>query len=94
MKAMNGYVVVELVEEKSEIIRPSGIVLANDGKKIHTNNGDEVNVKTKYVVYDIDDEHSDLLHKEVVINLYECQLFNFNDKIYGVVPFNEIKVVL
>lgn len=94
MKAMNDYVIVKLVEEKSEIVRPSGIVLMNGEEKATTNNGDNIKVKTHFIVIDADDEHSDLLNKEVVLNMYELQMFESEDKPYGVVPLKEIKVVL
>jgi hypothetical protein len=92
-KAMNGFAIVEVLEEKSEIIRPSGIVIAGDKKSIRTNAGDEVGVRQKLVVIDAPDENSDLLHKEVIVNLYEMQLFERDEKTYGVVPVKEIKVV-
>lgn len=94
MKAINDYVIVKLVEEKSEIVRPSGIVLMNDGETKTTNNGDNIRVKTKFIVIDTADEHSDLLNKEVILNGYELQMFENDDTAYGVVPYKEIKVVL
>lgn len=94
MKAINDYVIVKLVEEKSEIVRPSGIVLMNGDETKTTNNGDNIRVKTKFIVVDAADEHSDLLNKEVILNGYELQMFENDDTAYGVVPYKEIKVVL
>lgn len=94
MKAINDYVIVKLVEEKSEIVRPSGIVLMNGDETKTTNNGDNIRVKTKFIVIDAADEHSDLLNKEVILNGYELQMFENDDTAYGVVPYKEIKVVL
>lgn len=93
LKAMKGYAIVEVLEEKEMIERPSGIVMMNQSSKIRTNAGDEVGVRQKLIVVDVDDENVDLLNKEVLVNLYEMQLFEREGKTYGVVPLKEIKVV-
>ena len=93
LKAMKGYAIVEVLEEKEMIERPSGIVMMNQSNKIRTNAGDEVGVRQKLIVVDVDDENVDLLNKEVLVNLYEMQLFEREGKTYGVVPLKEIKVV-
>lgn len=93
LKAMKGYAIVEVLEEKEMIERPSGIVMMNQSNKIRTNAGDEVGVRQKLIVVDVDDENVDLLNKEVLVNLYEMQLFERDGKTYGVVPLKEIKVV-
>ena len=93
MRALNNYVIVKIIEEKSEIVRPSGIVLPEQDGKITTNNGDTVGTRTKLVIVDIDDEHSDLLNKEVIVNNYEMQLFERDEQIYGAVPLDQVKVV-
>jgi hypothetical protein len=93
LKAMKGYAIVEVLEEKEMIERPSGIVMMNQSSKIRTNAGDEVGVRQKLIVVDVDDENVDLLNKEVLVNLYEMQLFERDGKTYGVVPLKEIKVV-
>lgn len=93
MRALNDYVIVEIVEEKSEIVRASGIVLMDQDSKLTTNNGDKVGSRNKLMVVDVDDAHSDLLNKEVIVNLYELQLFERDGKTYGVIPLKEIKVV-
>lgn len=90
---MKGYAIVEVLEEKEMIERPSGIVMMNQSSKIRTNAGDEVGVRQKLIVVDVDDENVDLLNKEVLVNLYEMQLFEREGKTYGVVPLKEIKVV-
>lgn len=90
---MKGYAIVEVLEEKEMIERPSGIVMMNQSSKIRTNAGDEVGVRQKLIVVDVDDENVDLLNKEVLVNLYEMQLFERDGKTYGVVPLKEIKVV-
>lgn len=90
---MKGYAIVEVLEEKEMIERPSGIVMMNQSNKIRTNAGDEVGVRQKLIVVDVDDENVDLLNKEVLVNLYEMQLFEREGKTYGVVPLKEIKVV-
>lgn len=90
---MKGYAIVEVLEEKEMIERPSGIVMMNQSNKIRTNAGDEVGVRQKLIVVDVDDENVDLLNKEVLVNLYEMQLFERDGKTYGVVPLKEIKVV-
>ena len=93
LKAMKGYAIVEVLEEKEMIERPSGIVMMNQSSKIRTNAGDEVGVRQKLIVVDVDDENVDLLNKEILVNLYEMQLFEREGKTYGVVPLKEIKVV-
>lgn len=90
---MKGYAIVEVLEEKEMIERPSGIIMMNQSSKIRTNAGDEVGVRQKLIVVDVDDENVDLLNKEVLVNLYEMQLFERDGKTYGVVPLKEIKVV-
>lgn len=90
---MKGYAIVEVLEEKEMIERPSGIVMMNQSSKIRTNAGDEVGVRQKLIVVDVDDENVDLLNKEVLVNLYEMQLFERDGKTYGVIPLKEIKVV-
>ena len=60
---MKGYAIVEVLEEKEMIERPSGIVMMNQSSKIRTNAGDEVGVRQKLIVVDVDDENVDLLNK-------------------------------
>ena len=96
MKALNNYVIVELVEEPvKEIVTTGGIILPNGEEKTTTNNGDKVGVKQKLVVVDAPNEFvDDLVGKKVVVNLYELQLFDNGDKTYGTIPISEVKVVL
>lgn len=93
MKALGNYVIVKITEEKSEVVRDSGIVLMYQNSKMTTNNGDQVGTRTKLTVVDASDEHADLLNKEVLVNQYQLQLFERDDVTYGVVPYDEIKVV-
>lgn len=95
MKAVNNYVIVELKEQPVEIITTGGIILPNGQEKTTTNSGDKVGVKQELVVVDApSDMADDLLGKTVIVNLYEMQLFENEGKTYGVLPINEIKVVL
>lgn len=95
MKAVNNYVIVELKEQPVEIITTGGIILPNGQEKTTTNSGDKVALKQELVVVDAPSEMADdLLGKTVIVNLYEMQLFENDGKTYGVLPINEIKVVL
>lgn len=95
MKAVNNYVIVELKEQPVEIVTTGGIILPNGQEKTTTNTGDKVGVKQELVVVDAPTEFADdLVGKSVIVNLYEMQLFESDGTTYGVLPLNEIKVVL
>lgn len=95
MKALGNFVVVELVKVEDKITK-AGIIVAQSNESYTTNSGDKVGVAHKNIVADIGSAVTISVQKgdEVIVNPWALQLFEVDDKTYGVVPAEEVKVVL
>lgn len=95
MKALGNFVVVELVKVEDKITK-AGIIVAQSNESYTTNSGDKVGVAHKNIVADIGSGVTISVQKgdEVIVNPWALQLFEVDDKTYGVVPQEEVKVVL
>lgn len=95
MKALGNFVVVELVKVEDKITK-AGIIVAQSNESYTTNSGDKVGVAHKNIVADIGSAVTISVQKgdEVIVNPWALQLFEVDDKTYGVVPQEEVKVVL
>lgn len=95
MKALGKFVVVELVKVEDKITK-AGIIVAQSNESYTTNSGDKVGVAHKNIVADIGSAVTISVQKgdEVIVNPWALQLFEVDDKTYGVVPQEEVKVVL
>ena len=95
MKAVGKFIVVEIQKIKNKVTK-AGIVIAQSNESYTTNSGDKVGVAHKNIVADIGSDVTIDVHKgdEVIVNPWALQLFEVDDKTYGVVPQEEVKVVL
>ena len=95
MKALGKFIVVEIQKVENKITK-AGIVIAQSNESYTTNSGDKVGVAHKNVVADIGSDVTIDIHKgnEVIVNPWALQLFEVDDKTFGVVPEEEVKVVL
>lgn len=95
MKAIGHYVIVSIEKEKEKKTK-SGIVMLADSQQSTTNSGDKIGTNSIYKVYDIGSQVELSLQKddEVILNPWEVQLFEKDEKTYAVVPDLAIKVVL
>ena len=95
MKALGNFIVVELVKVEDKITK-AGIIVAQSNESYTTNSGDKVGVAHKNIVADIGSAVTISVQKgdEVIVNPWALQLFEVDDKTYGVVPQEEVKVVL
>lgn len=95
MKALGKFVVVEIQKVENKVTK-AGIIVAQTNESYTTNSGDKVGVAHKNVVSDIGSDVTINIHKgdEVIVNPWALQLFEVDDKTYGVVPEEEVKVVL
>lgn len=95
MKAVGKFVVVEIQKVENKVTK-AGIIVANSNESYTTNSGDKVGVAHKNVVADIGSSVTISVKKgdEVIVNPWALQLFEVDDKTYGVVPEEEVKVVL
>lgn len=95
MKALGNFIVVELVKVEDKITK-AGIIVAQTNESFTTNSGDKVGVAHKNIVADIGSAVTISVQKgdEVIVNPWALQLFEVDDKTYGVVPAEEVKVVL
>lgn len=95
MKALGNFIVVELVKVEDKITK-AGIIVAQSNESYTTNSGDKVGVAHKNIVADIGSAVTISVQKgdEVIVNPWALQLFEVDDKTYGVVPAEEVKVVL
>lgn len=95
MKALGKFIVVEIQKVENKITK-AGIVIAQSNEQYTTNSGDKVGVAHKNIVADIGSNVSIAVQKgdEVIVNPWALQLFEVEDKTYGVVPEDEVKVVL
>ena len=95
MKALGKFIAVELVKVEDKITK-AGIIVAQSNESYTTNSGDKVGVAHKNIVADIGSGVTISVQKgdEVIVNPWALQLFEVDDKTYGVVPEEEVKVVL
>ena len=95
MKALGKFVVVEIQKVENKVTK-AGIIVAQSGEQYTTNSGDKVGVAHKNVVADIGSAVTISVRKgdEVIVNPWALQLFEVDDKTYGVVPEEEIKAVI
>lgn len=95
MKALGKFITVELVKVEDKITK-AGIIVAQSNESYTTNSGDKVGVAHKNIVADIGSGVTISVQKgdEVIVNPWALQLFEVDDKTYGVVPEEEVKVVL
>ena len=95
MKALGKFVVVEIQKVENKVTK-AGIIVAQSGEQYTTNSGDKVGVAHKNVVADIGPAVTISVQKgdEVIVNPWALQLFEVDDKTYGVIPEEEVKVVL
>lgn len=95
MKALGKFIVVEIVKVEDKITK-AGIIVAQSNESYTTNSGDRVGVAHKNIVYDIGSDVTIAVQKgdEVIVNPWSLQLFEVEDKTYGVIPADEVKVVL
>ena len=95
MKALGNFIVVEIQKVENKVTK-AGIIVANSGEQYTTNSGDKVGVAHKNIVADIGPAVTISVQKgdEVVVNPWALQLFEVDDKTYGVAPQEEVKVVL
>ena len=95
MKALGKFIVVEIQKVENKVTK-AGIIVANSNESYTTNSGDKVGVAHKNVVADIGSNVTVSVKKgdEVIVNPWALQLFEVDDKTYGVVPEEEVKAVL
>lgn len=95
MKAVGKFIVVEIQKVENKVTK-AGIIVAQTSESFTTNSGDKVGVAHKNVVADIGSDVTIDVHEgdEVIVNPWALQLFEVDDKTYGVVPEEEVKVVL
>ena len=95
MKAVGKFITVEIKKIENKVTK-AGIIVAQSGESYTTNSGDKVGVAHKNIVADIGSDVTISVKKgdEVIVNPWALQLFEVDDKTYGVVPQEEVKVVL
>lgn len=95
MKALGKFIVVEIQKVENKVTK-AGIIVANSNESYTTNSGDKVGVAHKNIVADIGSGVTISVQKgdEVIVNPWSLQLFEVEDKTYGVVPQEEVKAVL
>lgn len=95
MKAVGKFVVVEIQKVENKVTK-AGIIVAQTNESYTTNSGDKVGVAHKNIVVDFGSDVTIDIHKgnEVIVNPWALQLFEVDDKTYGVVPEEEVKAVL
>lgn len=95
MKALGKFIVVEIQKVENKITK-AGIVIAQSNESYTTNSGDKVGVAHKNIVSEIGSNVTLAVQKgdEVIVNPWALQLFEVDDKTFGVVPEEEVKVVL
>ena len=95
MKALGKFVVVEIQKVENKVTK-AGIIVAQSGEQYTTNSGDKVGVAHKNVVADIGSAVTISVKKgdEVIVNPWALQLFEVDDKTYGVVPEEEVKAII
>ena len=95
MKALGHFIIVEIQKIKNKVTK-AGIIVAQSSESYTTNSGDKVGIAHKNIVSDIGSDVTIDIHKgdEVIVNPWALQLFEVDDKTYGVVPEEEVKAVL
>ena len=98
MKPLKNYVIVELKKSSYQPKQTkSGIYVLNQAVEDTTKSGDKVDT-TSVIVKEVGPDANPELKpgQKVVINYYELQVMNEVEEghIYGVIPDNEIKVIL
>lgn len=98
MRALKNYVIVELKKSSSQPKQTkSGIYVLNQAIEDTTKSGEKVDT-TSVVVVDIGPEaNPDIkVGDRCVVNYYELQVMNEVEEghVYGVIPDNEVKVIL
>lgn len=98
MKPLKNYVIVELKKSSSQPKQTkSGIYVLNQVVEDTTKNGDKVDTTSVVVVATGPDVNPDIkVGSKVFVNYYELQVMNEVEEghVYGVIPDNEIKVIL
>lgn len=95
MRAVGDYVVFR-VQKKEEKTTKSGIVMLQSNEGVTTNSGDKLGTATDFIVESIGPgvEIALQVGDKCVVNLWQAQLFEENEKEYAVLPVKEIKVIL
>lgn len=95
MKSVGKFIVLEIQKVKNKVTK-AGIIVAQSGESYTTNSGDKVGVAHKNIVADIGSDVTISVQKgdEVIVNPWALQLFEVDDKTYGVVPQDEVKAVI
>lgn len=95
MKAVGKFITVEIKKIENKVTK-AGIIVAQSGESYTTNSGDKVGVAHKNIVADIGSDVTISVQKgdEVIVNPWALQLFEVDDKTYGVVPQEEVKAVV
>lgn len=95
MKAVGKFIVVEIVAEEQKVTK-AGLLLPSTSESYTTNSGDKVGVKHRNIVKSIGSQVELAVQEgdEVIVNPWNLQLFEVEDKTYGAVPESEVKVVL
>lgn len=95
MRACGDYIIFKVVK-KEEKRTKSGIIVASTGESLTTNSGDKVGTLTDFIVEDVGPGVEIAIQKgdKCIINLWQCQLFEDDEKEYAVAPAKEVKVVL
>lgn len=95
MKALGDYVIFK-VQKKEEKRTKSGIIVAQTGESLTTNSGDKVGTLTDFIVEDVGPDVEIAIQKgdKCIINLWQAQLFEDDEKEYAVIPYKEIKAIV
>lgn len=96
MKALKNYVIVEVKKSTSTTKKTkSGLYVLNQTVEDVTKDGTKVDT-TSISIVDVGPEANPELKpgQSVILNFYELQMFERDEKVYGVIPDSEVKVVL
>ena len=96
MKALKNYVIIEVKKSTSTTKKTaSGLYVLNQAVEDVTKDGTRVDT-TYITVVDVGPEANPELKpgQQVILNFYELQMFERDEKVYGVIPDNEVKVIL
>lgn len=96
MKACKNYIVVEVKKSTSTTKKTKGgLYVLNQAVEDTTKDGTKVDTTCINIV-DVGPEANPELKpgQSVILNFYELQMFERDDKVYGVIPDNEVKVIL
>lgn len=96
MKACKNYIIVEVKKSTSTTKKTkSGLYVLNQAVEDTTKDGTKVDT-TSISIVDVGPEANPELKpgQQVILNFYELQMFERDEKVYGVIPDTEVKVVL